>query len=167
MKMKITYWGDQPPKIECENLSDIEIEMVDGEEAEWLFLKHGGVSVYHAENSNDVLSDWWFSTVRGIHSDNEDAFDIQDLPEIPEDRLCIYDALYGEDEKQDGLRDRHRTARSGRGASRGGVPQVWRGEAGGRGWPGWDVPELCGGRGGHAIARGCPWRGFSRQRGSG
>ena len=100
MKMKITYWGDQPPKIECESLSDIEIEMVDGEEANWLFLKHGGVSVYHTENSNDVLSDWWFSTVRGIHSDNEDAFDVQDLPEIPEDRLYIYEALYGEDEKQ-------------------------------------------------------------------
>lgn len=100
-RISITYFGDDAPIIKCDNLADMErIELIDGEEANWLFLKHGDVSVYHTESHQDMFSENIFSTVRGQERDADWTFDIRDLPAIPEDLLPRFEALYPEDDEK-------------------------------------------------------------------
>lgn len=98
-KIKITYFGDIEPTIEGD-LSELEIKLVDGEEAAWLFLEHNDLSIYHTERGFDLVSNYWFSTVRGVDNDDVEAFDVRDLPEIPGDKEAKYEKLYGNDNKQ-------------------------------------------------------------------
>ena len=79
----ITYFGEDEPKIECSAADHERIVLVDGKEADLLYIEHQGVKIYRTTNDCETYSVCWFSVIRGQSGDAEGAFDIRDLPEVP------------------------------------------------------------------------------------
>jgi hypothetical protein len=94
-KVTVTYFGNEEPRVEVEG--DVEVNLVDGEEDVWLFLKHQGVSIYSTEKDNGAWSDFWVSPYRGQDWNEDRAFDVRELPDIPAGFLARLEGLYPED----------------------------------------------------------------------
>lgn len=94
-KIKVTYYGDEAPRIEASPEDMERIELIDGEEESNLVLDRGGVQIYVTYKHGDCLSSYWFSTMRGTDWDDDHAFDIRDLPDLTGDDIrSIYRELY-------------------------------------------------------------------------
>lgn len=105
ISIEITYFGEDEPRVVVRTPPrspiEINIQLIDGEEARWLFLEHAGVKIYHTERFQDLPSDFYYSTIRGIESESENAFDARDLESIPAEKESYYEGLYsGNDQKQ-------------------------------------------------------------------
>lgn len=97
-KIIIKYFGNDEPVITVEGpVTGIDIELIDGEEEHWLYLKHGDVSVYHTESHQDMFSEDWFSPIRGQEDDADEAFDIRELEEVPSVLALKYSQLFPDD----------------------------------------------------------------------
>lgn len=82
-KITITYYGDEPPVIECSDADRERIVLVDGEEALWLYMEHKSVKVYRTEKYPGNFSDYWYSVYRGQSTDAMEPFDVRDLTKPP------------------------------------------------------------------------------------
>lgn len=102
-QIRITYYGDQEPKVVIlGKMEGIDIELIDGEEAKWLYMEHAGIQVYHTTHFPDMFNEFWFSTVRGQEGDTDEAFDVRDLRLTEVQRLAMdfLEVFKGEPYKQ-------------------------------------------------------------------
>ena len=94
--VRVKYYGDTEPKIEVDPLDSVTVELIDGEEESMLFLDHGGVQIYITmqERYPDMVSENYYSYIRGVLDDSVDAFSIEDLPDIAMKNLDKYQEMY-------------------------------------------------------------------------
>jgi hypothetical protein len=97
-KIKITYYSDDAPRVELPEGLDVELEFVDGDEKDLQFMEHAGVTIYRTLWKG-CTSENWFSTLCDTDPDHQDKddpgdFDVRDLPDIPEEELPKYEALF-------------------------------------------------------------------------
>jgi hypothetical protein len=92
--IKITYYGEQEPKIELPPGLDVKFEFIDGEELNQRFMEHGGLTIYHTLNDSETVSENFFATEMNTPSCHDYAFDWRELPEIPADEEEKYLAMF-------------------------------------------------------------------------
>ena len=105
------HHGYQPPTIvvPLELAGQVEVRLIDDGAEDQRVLTHQGVSVYHAMKDLDLggdsymVTEYWYATRPWVDSELEEAFDIRDLPAIPEAELPKYRALYPDDEAKQTL----------------------------------------------------------------
>ena len=108
--IEVRYWRDEPAVIVPPELAgQVTVKLVDTGAEDQFVLKRGGVSVYHAMKDldmgpeNTTQSDYWFATRPYTDWEAGEAFDIRDLPSIPEGNLAKYQTLYPADEDRQRL----------------------------------------------------------------
>lgn len=98
-RVQITYYGDDEPSVLVQSPPGLQVtvELIDGEEARWVFLEHNGVTVYttYPERSGEEFtSDTFYATQRRVSDESDTAFEIYDLPEIPVPEQGKYEELF-------------------------------------------------------------------------
>lgn len=91
--IEIHYWGGEMPGVKLPPGLDVELKFIDDEEDQTRILAWRGVEVFATHNDFDIVSDYWVSTCPGENGDHEHAFDLRDLPEVPEAKLAEYRVL--------------------------------------------------------------------------
>lgn len=77
------YGGDAPVVVVPPNL-EVEVKLIDQEKEDTRLLAYKGVEVFWTHNDYDIQSDYWVCTMPGCNLCHQDAFDLRDLPEVPE-----------------------------------------------------------------------------------
>jgi hypothetical protein len=95
-KVTIRHAGDEPD-VMVEPEETVEIELIDGLAAGTLVLSHKGVSIYRCWKDNDILSDYWLAGRPGVNWESNAAFDIRELPEVPDSQCRRYERRFPDD----------------------------------------------------------------------
>lgn len=98
--IEVRYDGaaDMPTVVVPEELKDkVTVRMVDSSAEDQLIGTHNGISVYMC-TKDDMLAECWASTQPHTDWDSEQAFDLRDLPAIPQDLEAKYEQLFPGDE---------------------------------------------------------------------
>jgi len=95
-KVTIRHAG-QEPDVTVEPEEAVEIELIDGLAEGTLVLTRKGVSIYQCWKDNDILSDYWLATYPGVNWESDAAFDIRELPDVPDSQCRRYERLFPDD----------------------------------------------------------------------
>lgn len=103
-KVTIRY-GQVEPSVEVENEELVDVELIDTAEEDLLLVRHKGYSIYWAikdasSNGEYHVSDWHVSPAPWRDIDDDEVFDIRDLPKLTDVEMRDYAANYP-DAKED------------------------------------------------------------------
>lgn len=93
--VKITWFGTEPT---VETEGEVDVELIDGDAEAEHYFTHGEVSIYHTTKDGEVLSDYWLAVYPRVDWQSDIAFDVRELPGIPEQLEEKYGNLYPEED---------------------------------------------------------------------
>ena len=105
----ITWNRREEPSVKLPaSMKRVPVQFVDGDAVDSLLLDHNGVEVYWTvtDNYGDgfMYSDYWVATELLASNEDDLAFDLRDLPEIPKESQPKYRQLFRGDEHGDAKR---------------------------------------------------------------
>ncbi len=87
--IRVRWGGDEEPTYEVLEGGPVAVQLVDAVDESQLAIEYNGVRVYHADRKGN-LSEHWLAPTSRCDVDNDLAYDVRDLPAVPEDRVAHY-----------------------------------------------------------------------------